>query len=337
MNSKSIFQNVIIITILCNFFIVGGCTLQLSKWDIGKDVEKEQAQGDPFFGYIATPIDIVTELTESEKHYDLIRIQFPSYFQDDPENKEVVCWHYRQKGAQPKAGILVLPILGGDYGPSKIVSEYLANRGFDVLRFERKSIIFNSKTGLEGTRKVFIRTIVDVRRGIDWWLRQPNVNKETLGVCGISMGGLQASILMGVDRRIKAGVICLNGGDIATLLMVTKEGELVDFRNDLMRTNGWNEEKLLQEAKRQLGDIDPLRFASNIDPKKVLQITARYDRTVPYDFASKWYFAAHRPDRIILPSGHYSAVFYFPYILSKTQKHFEQVFIHEVKAQNSED
>ena len=312
--------------LLCNLCIVFGCTTQRSAWKTTKGLENKPVKCEALFEYKRSPIDVVTRLTESKKHYELVRVAFPSYFQDDPGNREVICWHYRQKSENPTGFIIVLPILGGDYGPSKIVAEYLANNGFDVLRFERKTVIFNSETGLAGTRKVFIRSIIDERRGIDWWLSQPGITQERLGIIGISMGGLQASILTGVDRRIKAGVIVLSGGDLPQLLMVTKERELVDFRNDLMRANGWNEEELFLEIEKQLSDIDPLQFASNIDPTNILQISARYDQTVPFKFAEKWYQAAGRPDRIILPAGHYSSVLHFPYILGQTRKHFEQAF-----------
>ncbi len=290
------------------------------------EIAKEWIDGEPVFGYEKVEIDAGVNLVEKRKGYDVLTVQYPSHFQDDPSNTEVTAWFYRQQEPKPTANIILLPILGGDYAPSRFFCEYFAEYGFNVLFFERKSAVLDSVEGVERTWEVMVRTVIDVRRGIDWWLTQPGIDPEKLGIFGISMGGIQSSIIMGVDPRIKAGVFCLNGGDLPQLMMQSKEQEIVDFRAAVKSQLGWDDEMFLEEAVRLLTPIDPLTYAPNLDPEKVLHISPYFDQVVPFELAEKWWHAAHEPSRIIIPTGHYSSAFLIHYIKVEARNHFLDVF-----------
>lgn len=303
-----------------------GCTTYRVEPEVHLNPATEWIDGEKVFGYEKAVVDAKATVLEIRKGYDLIHVQFPSYYQDDPENQEVTAWFYRQQDPQSTANIVLLPILGGDYAPSKFFCEYFAEYGFNVLFFERKTAVLDSVEGVERTWKVMVRTVVDVRRGIDWWLTQPAIDPEKLGIFGISMGGIQSSIIMAVDPRIKAGVFALNGGDLPQLLMQSKEQEIVDFRQAVKSHFGWDDKTFQEEAERLLTPIDPLTYASNLDPHQVLHIAPYFDQVVPFELSEKWWRAAHRPNRIIIPTGHYSAAFLIHYIKVKARNHFLDVF-----------
>ena len=286
-----------------------------------------KVDGDAFFGYKKAPIEARESLIESRADYDLVRVSFPSYFQDDAANRLVTAYYFRQKTNKPTPSIIMLPILGGDYDVTLGIADFFAARGFNVLHFERKSGLFESpEKGLARAREVMIASVVDQRRGIDWWLTRPEVDARRLGVCGVSMGGFQASLLMAVDRRVKAGAFLLNGGNIPELLFVSREPSVVDYVKDLEKRTGLTRDQLREDARKQLADIDPVVFAPNLDPARVLTISGRFDWVVPMALSTQWWEAAGRPNRIILPTGHYSAVFAVHYALQACLDHFNKVF-----------
>jgi len=279
------------------------------------------------YDYRQGPGEATVELRDTRQVYDLLRVRFAAYDQSDPNNSEVVAWYYRRRGAGPLPGIVQIPILGGDYGPSIAFAEFYADKGFHVLRFERKAELFLPDKGLEHTRKVLINSVIDMRRGLDWWTTLPELDRTRLGVSGISMGGFFGSVLTAVDDRVAAAALMLNGGDLAQLLTITDEGWVEQVREEFLASRQWTHQQLYDEADRLWRDIDPLTVAPRIDPHKVLLISARFDRIVPYDLSTVWWEAAHRPRRITIPTGHYGSVVFISYIQRKCADHFRRVFM----------
>ena len=306
--------------------LIGGCAITDNSINLKAEARRAELtdKGTPFH-YKKKPIQATTTLIEENNSFALIKVEFPANFQGDPDNTTVTAWYYKVKGAAKRTGAIVqLPILGGDYGPAKLFAEFYAKRGYHVLRFERKSNVFDPGRGLERSRHVLQQSVIDVRRGVDWWLTQPEIDPSALGICGISMGGFQSSLVLGVDNRFRAAALLLNGGNLPRLITVSREGEIVDFRNALKQEHGWDDEQLYQEATKVLGDVDPISVAANIDPGTVLFVPCRFDQVVPYPQALEWYEAAHHPRRMTLPTGHYSSVFALPYILDECDRHFRE-------------
>jgi len=274
------------------------------------------------FDYEKKPIAARLELTVEYAAYELYRVTFPSYFADDPDNPEVIAWYYKQKSAHRTAGIMQIPILGGDYGPSKIFSHYYARQGFHVLRFERKSKLFDPTKGFGQTRRVVIGAIVDLRRGLDWWLTRPELDPHRIGVSGLSMGGFMASLLLAVDDRPAAGTVILCGGDFPQILAVSTEEDVVAAREKMKAHFGWDDQAFYEAAWAEVAAVDPMVFAPRLDPDKILFISMRYDWVVPYRVADRWWRAAHQPRRLTLPAGHFSSFYFMRYILRESTRHF---------------
>ena len=72
-------------------------------------------------------------------------------------------------------------------------------------------------------------SIVNIRQIIDWAEKQSNNGKRPIGILGISYGGFISAITMGLDSRVKAGVLIVMGGNSlkigqASLKWGTKRG-----------------------------------------------------------------------------------------------------------------
>ncbi len=319
---KSLRYVFVILTALLCF----GCAFKPSAADIYLDDGPSRVDGEKLFGYEKNDFAVKETLVERREKYDIIRVRFDAYHRDDPVNKTVTAWYYRQRTSLPTAGIIQLPILDGDYGPAIMFSEFYAESGFHVLRLERKKGMFDLEKPVNYSRKIIIRSIIDERRTLDWWLEKEEVDTDRIGISGISMGGFQASLLMAVDWRIDAGVFMLNGGDFPKLLMISQEGQIIEYRQVIKEKYGLSDEQMYAEAQKALGDIDPMVFAPNLNPARVLFISPRFDQVVPHECALKWWNAAGHPNMIVIPTGHYSSVFLIRFIQRKAVNHFEKVF-----------
>jgi len=56
-------------------------------------------------------------------------------------------------------------------------------------------------------------SVTDVRQIIDWAARRSEIASDKIAVFGISFGGLISSIVMGIDSRIKAGIVVVSAGN----------------------------------------------------------------------------------------------------------------------------
>lgn len=283
------------------------------------------------FAYEKKPFDVQMQFMEDRPGYEIFRVTFPSYFQDQLDAKEVVAWYYRVKDPHRRAGIIQVPILGGDYSESIWFAEFYAREGFHVLRFERKAELFEPDTGLPKTRTVLVGTVVDMQRGLDWWETLPEIDAKRIGVSGISMGGFFSSMLLAVDDRPAAAVLMLNGGNLAKLIVISQEEEVVLVRNAYKKRTGWDDQAFYREAYKATADLDPAVLAPRLDPKKILFVSPRFDQVVPWELSSLWWNAAHQPRRIVIPTGHYSSVFFIFYIQKQAVEHFRRQFGYPVQ------
>jgi hypothetical protein len=290
------------------------------------DAAQAATPNDSLFTYNKDAVAVTLTKLEDHAGYELLRLSYPAHNAKDLVNPTVDGWYYRQKTRHPRPGIVQIPILGGDYEPEKMFAEGYARQGFHVVLLERKALLLSPAEGLERTRQVLIDSVIDLRRALDWWTAQPELDARRVGVSGISMGGFLGSLWMAVDDRPAAGVFLLNGCDWPSLLQRTSEYEVIVFREMTMRMQGLNDESFAPYAHRWLDDVDPLTWAPRLRGRPILYFSARFDWVVPFDLASRWWEAAGRPRRILLPTGHYGAGVFADYVHKQCVKHFRRAF-----------
>ena len=62
------------------------------------------------------------------------------------------------------------------------------------------------------------RPCLDNRRALDWLQTRPDIDPTSMGVAGISLGGILAPLIAGVDHRAKVLVTIVGGGDVSDLV-----------------------------------------------------------------------------------------------------------------------
>ncbi|MBK7975184.1 MAG: hypothetical protein IPK07_18510 [Deltaproteobacteria bacterium] len=255
-------------------------------------------------------------------------LDYPSHDTADTKNPSVhAVLRYPHAGSD--ALIVVLPILGGDYSETDYFARGLADRGFATLRFDRKADVLDSEGDFQLVARRIRNTVVDVRRGIDLLAsgsplaRQPMAFSR-VGLLGISLGSMIGSLIAAYDPRVDATALVLTGGDFAEVLDHARDEVEVKAFLAGLESRGYDADRIRHEAHWYLDAVDPLRHAASLDPSTTLMVQGRFDPIVPFDVGTWLWEAAHRPERVVLPTGHYSAVLFLPYIEGLIEDHFER-------------
>lgn len=233
-------------------------------------------------------------------------------------------FYYLPKGQGPFPAVVILPITRGDYYTQNFAI-YLAERGYACLRFEStKNFTDDSHKTLESAEQILKHYVIDVRRGIDWLIAQKEVDPHRLGIMGISLGALVASVVMEVDPRIKAGAFLLGGADLAGILDTSEENSLIKFRQRVINHEGLDPQKFRDTAARVLRTVDPLSYAAQLDSSRILMINGYFDQVIRREYATSFWEASGRPELVFIPTGHYSAGLLLAYARAKTVAHFQK-------------
>jgi cephalosporin-C deacetylase-like acetyl esterase len=132
-------------------------------------------------------------------------------------------------------------------------------------------------TGRTSDALTLRQTVVDERRGLDLLADRPEIDPQRLGVMGFSLGAVASAALVGVDHRIRCGVLASAGQRLAPLLQ---------------RFGG-------ARYLRAMATFDPIRWVGSSTAQLLVQ-NGLLDRDFPpYDA-----LARGRPGAVMYRAGH---------------------------------
>jgi len=274
---------------------------------------------------LVPPPDVILE-AELESH-TIYRIHFPDRPHSLFPGKGVDAFEYRpnRNGRAGRTGIIILPIQGADYEVSTYFAEYFASKGFPCLRFERRAEWLLPDRDFQALALLIREYVIDIRRGLQWWMASGHADPDGIGLFGVSMGAMIGSMVAALERpSLRASVLVIGGCCFADILLTADDEEINKIRSKWLLRSGSRDELLSQELHQALDTVNPLRLASRMDPSSMLMIHARFDHVVRYPFSTSIWEAAGRPERIVIPTGHYSSVLYIRYIRWKALKWFRR-------------
>ena len=237
----------------------------------------------------------------------------------DSSENELGALAYLSRTPGAKRWVVVLPIWGSSTYPShKIVRRLLGGthgRETNVLWIQgptylvRYAALKEAATEAEflaeasRTASCIDATVEDVRAFIDWVMMQPETDPRRVGIVGFSIGGIVASLVMGRDQRLAAGVFVMVGGHLDEIVAHCKWGQR-EVREHAAAAFGWNVEKLKSVIKAPLSALDPVLVAGRIDPAGVLYIDSGYDGCIPQSSRDDLWRAMGEPERVTLGYDH---------------------------------
>jgi len=216
-----------------------------------------------------------------------------------------------------------LPITAGEYEVSTMISAFLAKCGFTCFRMERRAEWIPLDRTPDELGRLARQTAADVRAGVDWFVDNGGFDPGRLGILGVSMGAMQASIAAGTDPRIRAAVLIIGGAGLAELLLTANDPFINDYREALAGRLGIEESGLEPVLHEALDPCDNAAPAEDMNADTTLMISAMFDRVVKPRYTRRLWEAIGRPKRILLPCGHYTTGAFIPLILRWSRKWFD--------------
>lgn len=272
--------------------------------------------GHEYFQYRPLTEDPETLATHEAGSYDVQTLRFPTH----------TAYLYLPKGNRPGPGVVVLPISNGDF-LTEHMADYLASHGYVALRFKTRKRILAKPDGdpLEAFEKNLREYIEDILQATDWMTRHPRIDPDRIGLVGISLGAVSGSIVMGIEPRIKAGVLILGGGDLTGVLLSSEEKSVRRIRDTLKKRDGLSTREIRERINAKLHRLEPTHYARPNHPERILMINAYLDDVIKPEHTKVLWKAFGKPELIQVPAGHYSAILFLPYAEHKTLEHFNHL------------
>jgi cephalosporin-C deacetylase-like acetyl esterase len=254
------------------------------------------------------------------RSYRNLRVEFPG------RNGENAVAHLLLPSAtERRPAVLVFPILAGSHVVSEGLAKALVHRGFVVLRMERPALELDSIDDPAIPAGAMRDTLIDARRILGWLAARPEVDPERLATAGVSIGGILASTLIGVDERIRAGFMIMVGGGMGEILYGSTEKPVRAFRENMIRVHGLQtRDEFIRFVEPHFAPVDPLSYADRVEPPRVLLVSGRFDRLIRPDRTRALWEAFRRPRWNKVPAGHYQQFPFFWWSIGRGVDHLER-------------
>jgi len=270
-------------------------------------------------------------------HYE---IQFRSALDTGYQENSIVKGEYYQPRVAHKVPLAILVHGMGDHSviPCKLLARSLTRQGIacfiPYLTIHSKRIPKAIRAHMPYLNpdewfQIYRVSVVDICQIVDWAGSRNELDTEQIAVLGISFGGFVSAITMGIDKRIKAGVFIVTGGNANKISWLNGVNQ---YRKRYRRTEAEHLE-IQRSYARYLEDVsekgfenvtaanlsfltDPLTFAGYLKERPVLMINARRDKYIPRETAIELWQACGQPAIKWIPSGHASIWLWYPVIRS---------------------
>jgi dienelactone hydrolase len=273
----------------------------------------ESAVPQPFRLAPATFAFQMRSLPTVSPHLTISTVSFPSPLVTPHENNNTVhCEYFSPKTEGPKAGVIVLHILGGDFDLARLFARALASRGVAALflkmpyygeRRQPDSQARMISLDPHETVRGMSQAVLDIRRAAAWLAAQKDIDPGRLGIMGISLGGITAALSASVEPRFSSVCLILAGGDMGEVAW--QSSEMAPLR-DRWLAGGGTRESLCAILKQ----VDPVTYARPVAGRRVLMLNAKQDEVIPPACTTALWKSLGEPEIVWWDAGHYTAVRY---------------------------
>jgi fermentation-respiration switch protein FrsA (DUF1100 family) len=289
------------------------------------------------YNYKSQKIKANLQLKEKNSRWLRYAVDFPTAYPIYNENS-IVRGEYFQPRNVKKAPLAIVIHGWGDRSaiPCKLLARTLVKQGYAAFIFylvfhtsrmpesmTGRMPYLNTEDWFEGYRA----SVIEVRQIVDWAGSRPELDKERIAVLGISLGGFVSEIAMGVDKRIKAGVFIIAGGNSEIITWKTKndaipkghgctEAQCHEIRRSYPQYFAEVTEKGIDNVVplNHCYLTDALTFAPSLRGRPVLMLNAKWDKTVPVEATLDFWKACHEPAIKWLPGTHVGFWLWYPAI-----------------------
>jgi dienelactone hydrolase len=267
-----------------------------------------------------------TQATASDD-VSLSLVTFPSPVKTKYDcNNTVHCEYYCPTTPGKHPACIVLHILGGDFPLSRTFATALAHRGVAAMfvimpyygpRRPPDANIRMVSADPNQTVAGMTQAVKDIRYAAAWLAEQPEVDRDGIGVFGISLGGITAALAGAAEPRFHKICPVLAGGDIALVLWESTEPHAVEARRRWIAAGGTRDSLLTL-----LKTVDPANYGNCVQGRKILMLNASHDEVIPKKCTEALWQAFGRPPILWYDAGHYSAAFHLVDAIGRVTEFF---------------
>jgi len=265
-----------------------------------------------------------TETLECHETYEIEKISFNTTQGPLNESHQITMTYYKRRQPGKTPVVVVLPILGGRYRIAGSFAGHFAESGYAALLVHRQKS-YKENLGMENVDQTLKQIVIDHKLVLDWVETRPELDAERIGVFGVSMGSIKASLLTALDDRVSAAILGLVAGDMPYVLAYSSEPGIKKKRNAYMKAYQMTQHALYQTLKDRV-DCDPMNYAKYLNAEAVMMILARFDTVMPYRKGLELWEKAGKPEKITILSGHVTAYPMIPYIKEMAMEFYKKQF-----------
>lgn len=273
-----------------------------------------------------------TPISESKKHALIQEFNYTPQILVKQEGKGGVCagdtliyeTSYPQLGGNitieartyfpKKSGapiVVQLPPMGGVNILDKGMANTFCKNNIAVILVATNLTGFDGNTAMPMSDhdEAFRRAVAAIKGALSYASLKGTVDVDKAGIFGVSLGGILGSVAFGVMDELSAATLIVNGGDIPYILAYSDQEEVSRLRNIRMKQDGYKTAEEYESALRQVLQLDPMHFASEINPEFVKQYLSNKDENVPTIKQKEYHEAIGSPQEVqFYNSGHVSTV-----------------------------
>jgi dienelactone hydrolase len=296
------------------------------------------------FAYQSDPSKFELNELEQNKHWKHYTVEFPIAFTGSFQESNTAYGEYFKKNTSEKLPLVILIHGWGDHSaiPMRLLARKLAKTGVHTFMLylpfhSRRLPVEMKKRSPNLTQEEWYSgyriAVTDVRQVIDWAEKQEEIDAKKIAVVGLSLGAFVSSIAMGIDNRIKGGVLIVCGGNSSKIQRYSRfakfrkqyqfgQKDYEEYQESYSQylkdvpANGW--EKV--DPARQNFLIDPLTYVHLFEDRPVLMLNARWDEFVPRETTMEFYQACRNCELSWFPTTHPTIWFFYPSIASRVQR-----------------
>ena len=299
------------------------------------------------YSYQASNLDFNVKLTQTNRSWQRYTVDFPTAHPTRHEKSNIVRGEYfRPRNGNSLPLVILIHGLGDrSLIPVKILARSLVRKG--IACFVLYLVLHSSRRPPSGTRTLtsddwfdnYRISVIDVRQVIDWAETRDEINKEQIGVLGISLGGFISAIAMGIDSRIRAGVLVASGGNLEKIAFMSKtlpkkwgvrhtEAEFGAQQHRYFQYLNEVAEKGVETVNPPERGflIDAMTYASLLRNRSLLMINARWDEVIPREATLDFWEASGQPAISWFPSGHATIWLWYPFISRRITRFLRSAF-----------
>ena len=195
------------------------------------------------------------------------------------------------EGAGPFAGLLLQHGLPGNAGEMTGYAVELARHGAVVVALDAP---FARRGGeplrfTEDDSAEQVQLMTDLQRAVDLLVARLDVDASRLGYVGISYGGAMGALFVGIERRLKTGVLVVADGGLVTHLTGPEDGGSPLAALSCAERRRWLESMI---------PIEPVKYIGFASSTPLLLQSGRQDNLVPPRDAERLHAAAPDPKTV---------------------------------------